>query len=162
MAEEDDVRLRFFPVAQDAVMIGVEQAQDGFVSCLSVAVLEDLDRGALGQFLLKFERKPHGPVERIVVAHESAGKADEDVRRRWGKAGHNPVGSCEPWSCCSKRREDRTKRRRQHRESREAGHAGSYLTYEMIHASEGMRQKNSLIFLSSRLFTDGGRKAFTG
>jgi hypothetical protein len=32
----------------------------------------------------------------------------------------------------------------------------------MIHASEGMRQKNSLIFLSSRLFTDGGRKAFTG
>ncbi len=62
VAEEDDVRLRFFLVAQHAVMIGVEQAQDGFVGCLPVAVLENLDRGALRQFLLKFVRQPHGPV----------------------------------------------------------------------------------------------------
>ncbi len=47
MSKENDVRLRLFRVTQDAVMIGIEQSQNAFEGCPPVAVLEDLDRGAL-------------------------------------------------------------------------------------------------------------------
>ena len=79
MAEQDDARLRFFLGAQDAVMIGVEQAQDGLVRSFSVTVLKDLNQCTFRKVLANSLRELHGPVVAIVVAHEAASKTDEDV-----------------------------------------------------------------------------------
>src|SRR5258708_37384897 len=49
MAVENDAGLGFFFGAEDAVMVGVEQAQNGLVGSFSVAVLKNLDGCGFGQ-----------------------------------------------------------------------------------------------------------------
>jgi hypothetical protein len=122
VAEQDDARLRLFLAAQDAIMIGVEQAKNGLVRNFSVAVLEDLDGGTFRKVLLNSLRQLHGPVVWVVVADKAARKTDEDITGcGWGTAGHGSVSGCEQGSCRSKGCEDRN----ENPESREAGHAGS-------------------------------------
>jgi len=62
-------------------MIAVEQAQDRFVSRLSVTILEDVNIGILGQSTLSALRKKHWPLMRIIVADKAADKADENIGR---------------------------------------------------------------------------------
>jgi hypothetical protein len=97
VAEQNDARLGFFLGAQNAVMIHVEPAKDGFVSGSSVTVLEDLDGRVFRQVGLNSVGQLHGAVIEIVVAHEAAGEADEDVRRcGWGMGGDGSVCGMEP------------------------------------------------------------------
>jgi hypothetical protein len=82
VAEEDDAGLRFFLVAEDAVVVAIEFADDCVVGGSAMAVLEDLDGGVLGQGRAHMPGELHGAVVGIVVANEASGEADEDVGRR--------------------------------------------------------------------------------
>ena len=122
MAEENDARLRFFLIAEDAIVIDVEQAQYCFVSSFPVAVLKDLNRVAFRKVLSNPLRKFHGSVVRIIVAHKAARKTDDDIRQGCGRTtGHCTVRGPEQWA---RRREDH-ERCNQNQTSRKARHAGS-------------------------------------
>lgn len=79
VAEEDDAGLRFFLVAEDAVVVAVEFAEDCVVGGAAVAVLEDLDLG-VGQGGAHVLSELYGAVVGVVVADEASGEADENVR----------------------------------------------------------------------------------
>ena len=59
--------------------VRVEQAKDGLIGGSPVTVLKDLDGRAFWQIVLNSVGELHGAVVEIVVAHEAAGKTDEDV-----------------------------------------------------------------------------------
>src|SRR5579864_6834703 len=81
MAEENDAGIRLFVLGEDAVMITVEQAKDGMVGRLPVPVLKDLNIGILGKRSVHALSQPNRPVMRIIVAHESADKTDDNAGR---------------------------------------------------------------------------------
>src|ERR1700686_796703 len=123
VAEENDARLRFFLIAEDAIVIAVEQAKNGFVGGSPVAVLKDLDYVACRKVLPNALRQFHRAVARIIMALKAARKTDEDVRDSCGRTtGNGAVGGHEAWPC---RAED-CKNRNQNRTSRRAGHVGSW------------------------------------
>ena len=122
MTEENDSRLRFFVIAEDTIVIAVEQAKNGFVGGSPVAVLKDLDDVACRKALPNSLRQLYRPVARTIVTLKAARKTDEDIRDSRGRTtGNGAVGGHEAWLC---RAED-CKNRNQNRTSRRAGHVGS-------------------------------------
>src|ERR1700730_3754366 len=61
VAEENDSRLRFFVIAEDTIVIAVEQAKNGFVGGSPVAGLKDLDDVACRKALPNSLRQLYPP-----------------------------------------------------------------------------------------------------
>lgn len=80
---KDDARLSLFVVAKDAVVIAVEQAEDGAIRGFSVTVFENLHVCAFGSHALEAFGKLYRAMVGIVVADESTDKTDDDGRRRF-------------------------------------------------------------------------------
>src|ERR1700686_2983727 len=89
VAEENDARLRFFLIAEDAIVIAVEQAKNGVVGGFPVAVLKDLDYVAWRKVPSNSWGKPHRPVAQTIVALKAARKTDEDIRDNRGRTTSN-------------------------------------------------------------------------
>ena len=79
MAEQNDARAGFFAVGQNAIMITIEQAEDGLVGGFPVAVFEHLDVGSAGQIPANALRQLDWTVIGIVVTDESTGEANDNV-----------------------------------------------------------------------------------
>jgi hypothetical protein len=137
VAEEDDVSLGFFLVAQQAVPIAVEQAKDGLVSSSAVSVLEDADVGILGKIVSSALRELHWTLVWIVVPNESAHKADQDVRRRHRGAFDDAAVRCTEEGHGEKDRKGHNETSK----SRETGHAGlPTLRFQMFALLPGLRK----------------------
>src|ERR1700688_4358957 len=122
VTEENDARLRFFLITEDAIVIAVEQAKNGLVGGSPATVLKDLDYVACRKVLPNSLRKLHRPVARTITALKAARKTDEDIRNGCGRTtGNGPVGGHEAWP----RGAEDGKNRNQNRTSRRAGHVGS-------------------------------------
>ena len=128
VSEEHDVSLGLFFVAEDAVVIAIEQADDGFVGVPTMTVLEHLNEVVLGNAFANALGELNGLLVLVVVTHESANKTDENIRRGgWRAAGNGSVssgGSDKERSGCDENGCDCS----QGSESRQAGHAGSYVS----------------------------------
>jgi hypothetical protein len=79
VSEKDDARLFFFVVAQPAIVIAVEQMNDGLICRPAVPVLENMNVGILGKIALGALGEEDWSLMRIVVADKSADKANENV-----------------------------------------------------------------------------------
>src|ERR1700693_4349312 len=122
VAEENDARLRFFLIAEDAIVIAVEQAKNGVVGGFPVAVLKDLDYVACRKVLSNSLGKPDWPVAQTIVALKTSRKSDEDIRDNRGWMTTN--GAVGGHEARPSRAED-CKIRNQKRTSRRTGHMGS-------------------------------------
>ena len=84
VTEKDDSSISFFRVGQNAVVIGIEQPDNGTVSTLPVTVFKRLNGDARGigfaQPLSQFD----WPVMGIIVADKSTNKTNNDVGRGGG------------------------------------------------------------------------------
>jgi hypothetical protein len=82
--EKDDSSILSFRVGQNAVVIGIEQPDNGTVSTLPVTVFKRLNGDARGigfaQPLSQFD----WPVMGIIVADKSTNKTNNDVGRGGG------------------------------------------------------------------------------
>src|ERR1700731_3444939 len=81
MTEKDDSSTPSFRVGQNAVVIGIEQPDNGTVSVFPVTVFKGLDGDArrigFAEPLSQFD----WPVMGIIVADKSTNKTNDDVRR---------------------------------------------------------------------------------
>lgn len=80
VAEEHDVGLRFFLIAQEAIVIAIEKADDGLVGLTAVAIFKDLDESVVTQALAQALGDKHRLLMGIVVANEAANEPDENER----------------------------------------------------------------------------------
>ena len=136
MTEQHDVRRGLFFFAQYAVLVGIQQAKDGFERRLAMSVLEDLDVDIFGGILLKALRDLDGTVVRIVMADESAYETDQNIGWALRIAGNSTFSRQQGGSCGCEQEEQAAKRT----ESNETKHA-ELLTNRMTELRGGMRLK---------------------
>ena len=91
MAEENDVGVGFFFEGKCAIVIRIQQLQDGLVGSLPAAVLEYADVGAFGKRLTDLLGQLNGPVMRVVMPDEATDETDHNVG--WSGSGLGSKGS---------------------------------------------------------------------
>lgn len=98
LTEENDACPSFLLFVQDAIMIAVEKMHDRFVRKFPVPILKHLDVRAGWKILLQETRQDYRSVMRIVVAHKTTNKPDEDIRGCGCRSrGHGAVLSAHAW-----------------------------------------------------------------
>lgn len=121
MPEQDDAGVGLFFIGEDAVVITVEQAENGVKSGLAVPILENLNVRIFGKGTLDALGKLNGPVMKVVVAHEAADESDDDRgRSRFAKADWAISRASQRSKHCESRNEEGKKAI-----SRRDGHEGS-------------------------------------
>jgi len=105
VAEEDDAGVSFFLGGKDAVVISVEQTNDGVIGLFSAAVFEDLNISALGEGLADALCELNRAVVRVIRTYETADEADHDIGRssrgvrNGGIPGASERGNCGSQDC---------------------------------------------------------------
>ena len=145
VAEENDAGPSFFFRGKNAVVIGVEQAEDGVVGLFPATVLKNPHISIFGNSSLDLLRELNRAVVRVVMADKSAHEADHNVRRSrsaFGPERRHPLAAREL-------RHSREQNRETRRAKREIERTGAYgfLRNQMI-CSVGGCGKNG------RSFTD--------
>jgi hypothetical protein len=144
VAEEHDVRRGFFIVAQNTVMVSIEQVKDRFEGCLAMAVLENFDVGIFGVILVKKLCDLDGVMVRIVVAEESADKTYQDVS--WGlRITDDSALRRQKRGRCSYEQEEHPHQRTISGETKHA----ELLIHQMTQLREGMRLKSKQAVVAS-------------
>ena len=88
VAEENDARVRLLVRGKIAIMIGIEQSENGVIGPLPAPVFEDADVSVFGNSALDPTRELNRAVVRVVMADETTHETDHDA----GRSGSGPRG----------------------------------------------------------------------